>query len=344
MVSISCFKQKWRERVFKLAAMLKRRFSISLAVAALALVGCTATGPAPVPGTVGDATARRELLQPWIELTGANLGASLAPPGIAGGSGYVRLRQPTSISARGNDIYLLDVGLQRIFRYDRAQQTLTPFTSVTPDAEMSVYAAPDLSVYVTDPAHNQVLHFAWDGTPLPPLSSPGNLARPIAVTVDEGSGQVLVADGLYDRIISFNNLGRPLSVIKPQGVQAIAAMAQGPDGLFVVDRIARQVVVVGHDGIYRYAFGAGSLTGPNAIAVSRGNLVFVADNFDQHIKVYRGGKLVATVGGMGAAPGRFNGIAGLAVDAGLLYVADSLNARVQIMLITPQALGTGKGG
>ena len=116
MVNILCFKQTWRERVFKLAARLKRRFSISLAVVALALVGCTAIDPASVPGTVGDATARPELLQPWIELTGANLGASLAPPGLAGGSGYVVLRQPTAISARGNDVYLLDVGLHHIFR------------------------------------------------------------------------------------------------------------------------------------------------------------------------------------------------------------------------------------
>lgn len=328
MVSISSFN-------------LKRRFCVNLAVvvATLALVGCAASGA----GTADDAAARRELLQPWIDLTGAGPGTPMGLPGFAGGAGYDMLRQPVAISARGNDVYLVDAGLRRIFRYDRARQTLTPFTGVSASAGMSVYAAPDLSVYVTDPARGQVLHFAWDGTPLASLSSPGDLGRPIAVTVDEGSGQVLVADGLYDQIIAFNSLGRPLSVIKPQRVRAIAAMALGPDGLYVVDRLARQVVVVGRDGAYRYAFGAGSLADPNAIAVERGNLAFVGDSFDQTVKVYRSGRLVAQVGGVGVAPGRFNGIAGLAVDGGLLYVADSLNARVQIMLINPQALDTGKG-
>lgn len=339
MVTLSSFNLRRRGRAFKLARALKRCCCVNLVVAAttLALTSCA--------GTAGDTAARRELLQPWIELTGASLGASSGLPGFAAGAGagYGVLRQPTAISARGNDVYLLDAGLRRIFRYDRARQTLTPFTSLSASAGMSVYAAPDLSVYVTDPARGQVLHFDWDGAPLPALSSPGNLGRPIAVTVDEGSGQVLVADALYDQIVVFNSLGRPLSVIKPQRVRAIAAMALGPDGIYVADRLARQVVVVGRDGAYRYAFGAGSLAGPNAIAVDRGNLAFVADNFDQTVKVYRDGKLVATAGGAGAAPGRFNGIAGLAVDGGLLYVADSLNARVQIMLITPQALDTRKG-
>lgn len=341
MVTFSPFNRRGRGRAFKRAGARKRRFCVDLAViaAAWALASCAVTGT----GTVNDTAAQRELLQPWIELTGAGLGTSPGLPGFAGG-GHVVLRQPTAISARGNDVYLVDAGLRRIFRYGRAEQTLAPFTNLSAGAGTSVYAAPDLSVYVTDPARSQVLRFAWDGAPLPPLNSPGNLVRPIAVTVDEGSGQVLVADGLYDRIIVFNNLGRPLSVIKPQQVRAIAAMAQGPDGIYVVDRLARQVVVLGRDGgDYRYAFGAGSLADPNAIAVARGNLVFVGDNFDQTVKVFRSGRLVAQVGGAGVAPGRFNGIAGLAADGGLLYVADSLNARVQIMLITPQALDFRRG-
>lgn len=337
MVTISFLKRMGWRRTFRRDGPRTPRFRLAFVIAALALAGCMAGA-----GTAGDAAARWELLRPWIDLTGASVGASLGP-GFGEGAGYVVLRQPTAVSARGNDVYLVDAAQRRVFRYDRARQTLAPFTSLSAGAEMSVYAAPDMSVYVTDPARGQVLHFAWGGTPLASLGSPGDLGRPIAVAVDEGSGQVLVADGLYDQIIAFNSLGRRLFIIKPQGVRAIAAMALGPDGIYVADPLARQVVVVGRDGAYRYAFGAGTLAGPNAIAVDRGNLAFVADNFDQTVKVYRDGKWVATAGGVGAAPGRFNGIAGLAVDGGLLYAADSLNARVQIMLITPQALDAEKG-
>ncbi|MCR4299288.1 MAG: NHL repeat-containing protein [Gallionella sp.] len=294
-------------------------------VAALMLSGCATSVTMPNPADRG------ELLRPLTGLTGARPGALLG--GTAERGGYIKLRYPTAVSARGNDVYLVDAGLRRIFRYDSAQQTLARFTTLTPDAGTSVYAAPDLSVYVIDPARGQVLHFTRDGIPLPSLSSTGNLARPVSVAADEGGGRVLVACGLYDQIVEFNSLGRPLSVIKPQQVRAVAAIALGPDGIYVVDRLARQVVVLERDGTFRYAFGAGGLSEPGAIAVSRDNLVFVGDNFDHTVKVYRDGLLVSKAGGAGAAPDSFSGIAGLAVDGSLLYVTDSQNARVQIMLI-----------
>ena len=77
------------------------------------------------------------------------------------------------------------------------------------------------------------MHFAREGTPLLPLISHGNLARPVSVTVDQSNGQILVTDGLYDQIVVFNSLGAALNVIKPQHVLTIAAMAAGPDGINV---------------------------------------------------------------------------------------------------------------
>jgi len=329
MVDIKYFFLKWREQAIKAIAV----------AATIALAGCTTTGPE----AAGIKTSQKELLQPWINLTGARAGAPTALPGIVGGTGYVVLRQPAAISARNNDLYLLDTGLRRIFRYSRIEQTLTPFTGMTAEAGMNIYVAADMSVYITDPARVRVLHFSGNGTPLPSLNSPGDLGRPVSIAADEGSGEILVADALYDQIVRFNNLGRPLSIIKPQQVRGIAAIALGSDGIYVLDRIARQVVVIGRDGSYRYAFGAGTLASPQAIAVDRGNMVFVSDQFDQTVKIYRGRQLVGSVGGSGAAPGCFNDIAGLTVDGGLLYIADSLNANVQIMFINPQALSNRKG-
>lgn len=324
-----------------------RRYVQLLSImAALILAGC-AMDPR-------DAVTRREILQPWTEISGAQAGMS--PQGLPSpmnsppGAGYIELRRPAAMSANRNDIYLLDAGLRRIFRYDNFQKTLTPFaTTLSVEAGMSLYAAPDMSVYITDPAHEQVLHFNWDGTPLPPLVSRGNLARPVSVVADEFNGQVLVADSLFNRIIAFNSLGMALSVFQPPQVLAIAAMATGPDGIYVVDRLAKRIVVLGWDGAFHYAFGADALSEPGAIAVSRDNLVFVSDNFDHTISIYRrqdtkGENLVLAdkIGGIGVAPGSFNHIGGLAVADDLLFVADSLNARVQVMLINPRAPGAGK--
>jgi len=296
-----------------------------------AQVGCA------VSDTTLDPAVPHALLQRSMDLTGAQMGKSLLGPPSAN---YIKLKRPTAMSARDNEVYLIDAGLNQIFHYNRFQQTLIPFTNLPVNADMTIYVAPDRTVYIADPHSSAVLHFTSDGTPLPSLVSLGNLARPVAVSVDERNGHVVVADGLFDQFIFFSNLGMTLSVVKPKRAVAISAMATGPDGIYVANRIDRQVTVLGWDGTFRYALGVNELGAPGAIAVSRENLVFVSDTYDQTIKVYRGqvtgGENVpsmAKIGGVGAGPGSFNGITGLAVDGSLLYATDSLNARVKIMLI-----------
>lgn len=298
-----------------------------------------------------DMAMQRKVLEPRTEITGAQTGMSpldkLAPMKPAG-AGYITLVRPASLSIQGNYLFLLDAGLRRVFRYDRGQQTLAPFTRTSrSEAGISIHAAPGTSVYVTDPAREQVLHFTWDGTPLPPLISHGKLARPVPVTVDASNGQVLVADGLNDQIVILDGLGKAIGIIKPQHVLNIAAMVSGPDGLCVVDRLAKQVVVLGRDGRFLYAFGADPTSEPCSIAVSHDNLVLVSDNFEHVIKVCRvqrtgnitgvladvsgqSGRMasssarrpievgedaltVVRIGSIGVAPGSFNGIAGLSV-------------------------------
>ena len=89
------------------------------------------------------------------------------------------------------------------------------------------------------------------------------------------------------------------------------------------------MVVIGQDGADRYTLGKGTLKNTDVIAVDRYNRMFVSDSFDNTIKVYEHGQLVANVGGSGAIPASFNRITSLWMDQNLLYVVDSLNARIQ---------------
>jgi len=52
--------------------------------------------------------------------------------------------------------------------------------------------------------------------------------------------------------------------------------------------------------------------------------------------------LGAKIGDVGVEPDFFNSIAALAVAGDYLFVADNLNARIQIMLINPSAPDLGK--
>ena len=92
------------------------------------------------------------------------------------------------------------------------------------------------------------------------------------------------------------------------------------------------------DGKDLYAFGNEELKMPRAVAVDRFNRVYVSDDFDNSIKVFADRELIATIGGTGgggATPANFNRITFLSLDQNTLYVADSLNGRIQSFQIAP---------
>lgn len=273
------------------------------------------------------------LLTPWVTLSGARITARPKPlsalPHKQDFAAYLPWLSPTAVAARGNYVYVVDGGRRQIFLYDLAQQTMTPFAEYSAGAVSGITVAPDMSLYVADIYAQQVLHFSVDGRLLRTFGNDMEVARPVAVLLDEPSGRILVADSLYNHVVVFNSLGRVLSVLQSSEGRSIEAMARGPDGLYLLDRLSQQVVVIGLDGADRYKLGNGTLKNPGAIAVDRFNRVFVSDSFDNTIKIYEHGQLVASFGGSGATSASFNRITSLWLEQNMLYVADSLNARIQ---------------
>lgn len=306
---------------------LRRR--CTAAAAAITLLVCAAAAIAD---------SARPLLTPGQPLTGARLNASQA--GMFGAparpAGYQSFLAPTAVAARNNIVFVVDSGLRQILRYDPTQLAMTRFTDYAGTVSGMVIA-PDMSLYVIDAGSRKVLHFAWDGKLLPAFGHDNAISRPVAIALDESTGQLFVADSLYNHVVGFNSLGRALTPLKSLETRSIESMARGPDGLYLVDRLSRQVVVMGMDGVDRYTLGGDTLKDPQAIAVDRYNRVFVSDGFDNTIKVYERGELAATIGGSGNVPASFNRITFLSLDRNLLYVADSLNARIQTFHVAPPA-------
>lgn len=285
-------------------------------------------------------TSQPPFMTPWTTLTGAWAARSNTPsaPGLPRtpqASGYLSFRIPTAVVARGNYVYVADSGHRQIFRYDLAMQTMAAFANFPGASVSGMAVAPDLSLYVADLNGGKVLHFAVDGRQLKTFSNDMEIARPAAVLVDPRSGGLWVADGVYNHVVAFNSLGRVISAQRSHAGRSIEAMAQGPDGLYLVDNLSRQVIVVGADGEEHYSLGKGILKMPNAVAVDRYNRVFVSDSFDNTLKVFERGQLIATVGRGGAIPASFNRITSLSIDQTTLYVADSLNGRIQTFHLLP---------
>ena len=250
-------------------------------------------------------------------------------------SGYLSLRVPTAVVARGNYVYVADSGHRQIYRYDLSRQTMTPFAGFPGTNLSGMAVAADLSLYVADFNGGKILHYAVDGRQLPTFSNSLEVSRPVAILVDQRSSNLWVADAIYNHVVVFTALGRVIAAQASQMGRNIVAMAQGPDGLYLIDRLSGQVVVVGTDGTERYSLGKGDLKMPNAVAVDRYNRVFVSDSFDNTLKVFERGQLSTTVGAGGAIPASFSRITSLFIDQSTLYVADSLNGRIQSYRLQP---------
>jgi hypothetical protein len=319
----------------------------------VALQGCAVTtsllglGKTEKPTEIAAATAcapgaEQRPLASVTTISGDLRVRSLPAAGAGDQLNRVRLISPVAVAAQASDVYIADVGHRTIFKYDRGTQTIRVFVAL-PDMNTltRLYVDRALSLYVTDPVGAEVVQYDIDGRPLQSFRNSTELTRPAAAVVDDARGEILVGDRLSARILVFNRGGLVVQAIGAgvdDGVyfQSIVGMALGTDQLYVVDQAGRQVFALAGDGSLRYTFGSENLVLPGAIALDAFNRVFVADNGDRTIKVFRGGALEAVVGASGDPAGlRFNEISDLWAGDGLLYVADPARASVEVLRIEP---------
>ncbi len=264
---------------------------------------------------------------------------------LIGASDEVRLERPVAVGGTGNTLYIVDALPKIIYKYDLVLNEIAPIKDIANylvGEPGNIFVAADGSFYVVDSMGKQVLHFSAEGQFLVRYQDLANLSRPMDVLVDEQSGYVLVADGSFSHIVVFDRAGNALQAIGRRGTgpgrfRAITFLTSGSDGIYVLDRLELPVQVLSWQGEYRYSFGESELVYPNAVAVDRDQRVFVTDRADNTVRVYQNARLLMTFGGGGSAPGRFRLPSGLWVNGDRLYVADSLNRRVQVLRINPDA-------
>lgn len=330
-------------------SMVRRALAFGGGALALGLGACAGTDnderavPAPAP-------AGNRLLTPWLSLKGGwRADARRLPSGVATGPRLSFVR-PVGVAAQGDVVIVADAGARMLWRLNRARDTIEPFAPFTGASAQyggSLQLGNDLAVWVALPGEHEVVQFDVRGQLVRRWRDDANVPQPVAVAVPDDRSEVLVADGASGRIAAYNPLGGLIALLGPATpalLQSVAAMSIGPRGLYVLDGAAQQVVVFGRRGEVVEVIGEHHLVRPRALAVDRSGRVFVADDLDQQIKVFRGGTLLAVAGGLGGGPGRFARIEALAVDGNMLYVADSGNSRVEVMLIAPPSMeGAGAG-
>lgn len=154
-------------------------------------------------------------------------------------------------------------------------------------------------------------------------SGNGQFKLPTGITVDS-SGNAYVADGENNRIQKFK-LASPC----PSGTNQIT-----PGVCFVRSW--------GNAGT-----GNGQFNFTADVAVDSSGKVYVLDNFNRRVQVFKGsGEFITKWGYLGSGDGQFDNPLGIAIDSsGSVYVADTKNDRIQkFKLADPCPVGTTQVG
>ena len=293
------------------------------------------------PAETGRQPAEQRALV-WDVIDGSVLGGNSLT-----GLEYIRFMRPVAVAARGPNIYIVDDGLGKLFLYDRDTRNLTvlkDLRQLVSGEVADIFVNQDLSYYLADRDGGRVLHFDRQGNLLRVFEDQINLGRPVAVVQDQAEGWTYIADGFNDDVLVYNRAGLLVGAIgvrgdEPGKLLGVTGFSLGPEGYYVTTRFGEyRVQVFGEDGSFIKGFQKDTVTFPLAIAVDSQNRAFVGDYMSNTIKVYVDGVFAYSLGISGSAPGQFKRITDLWLDDGFLYVADSLNGRIQVLRVTPDSL------
>lgn len=167
------------------------------------------------------------------------------------------------------------------------------------------------------------------------------LSKPFGVAAHRG--RVYVTDSIQNAVVMFDIPAKKFKTFGNSG-PGVLGKPLGIDvsengEVYVVDSLAKRIVVYSPDGNYLRALGGKEyLERPSGVAVNRdGTRLYVVDtggvSSDKHrVQVFDGltGEFIRTIGKRGREPGEFNlPLLASVDDQGNLYVMDSSNFRVQ---------------
>lgn len=252
-------------------------------------------------------------------------------------TGFTRLFAVDAVAARGNDIFVADIGQRSIFHIDRAQRSISKFASLDGGLSTDLFFAVDFSLYVIDQRQRQVIQYARDGRVVAKYENSIDLSSPVAVVESEEMNRVLIADGLAGKIAMFNRLGSMFGIIgqniniqHPAG--NITDMVTENGFIYLLDKVAREVSVIDTEGRPLYSVGASILKQPVAIALDYCRRIFVADQFDNSIQVFNDDEHLTTFENMRGRY-RIEQLSDIWIADELLYVADGVSGSIKILRI-----------
>lgn len=313
---------------------MSARIPLAVLLAAM-LAGC-----AGMPVEPGPAAAPMRTLAPLSTLQGARLAAGVdltGQPDLKRPLGFLTFVSPTALAAVGNDLYVADIGRQKLYRVDLGSRVMSelPVRGIRPG--MRIRVASDRSVYVLDPAAATIERYARGGQRLTVYADRFSLPQPLDFVIDERRARLVASDRSYQQLVAFHpGGGASYALPWPQQdrtrVLSLGVMALGDDVLHLADPACACLHRYAPDSGRVGTYAEGRVRDPRGMAVDRYGTLYVIDDGGASLKVFRGEELIETV------PAHRLGLASLAAiaaDETRLYLADGAAGRIAMFNILP---------
>lgn len=198
--------------------------------------------------------------------------------------------------------------------------------------------------------------------------TPGTLAIPQGIAVQEDTGNVFVANDVTDQIQVFNSQGNYIKAFGGTGSgpgqfdgQSAIAFEPNTGNFYAGDVNNNRINVFDPEGNYVRSIAQGQFSGliegrpffgPSGIVFDNNGNGYVGDYSSDRILKFNSssGEITGSIGSNGTAPGQFQGPSGIGITSeGNLVVTDQFNNRIQVIdqegnaLLTFGKQGTGDG-
>ncbi|MCM2267179.1 MAG: IPT/TIG domain-containing protein [Elusimicrobiales bacterium] len=198
-------------------------------------------------------------------------------------------------------------------------------------------------LFVADPGNYRIQRFSHNGYALSfglQGSGPGQFESLYSIAVDTFTNLVYATDDVLNRVQVFTATGtyqRTLGAAvlnRPRAIAVRAASANTPTRVYVVDSGNNRIAVF--SATQYLGYWPGDFAGASGIHADAFGRVFISDERGWITVYTTSGLIIGRFGRAGSGPAEFNKPMGMCSDpAGYLYVADSLNDRVQkVRLLT----------
>lgn len=270
------------------------------------------------------------VLVPLRTIAGGRIVLKSSPTGMpTAQDGFGPMTQfvfPVAIAADSFNMYVADAGASRLYRFDPLVDAMAvvPGVVVTPQTRLAL--GKDLTLYVTSPGTASLRRYDRGGRPLMEINPRLGAARYDDIAVDRDSGTIFALDRSFGRLEEINPLGRSATLINDEILSGSpTAIAWDDHQVYVAGAHCGCVVALPSHTHGRRVLATG-LRQPSAMAARDGWLV-VLDTVERKLVVFYHGELrgapgVETLGLIDPQ--------GVAVESGMLYVADAGGRRVAI--------------